>query len=139
MRMPRSVQSASAILPILSLQSVYGSLKPLTLTVTPASTRQYLLPVVGWCLGICPHGIRGPLAKTGAHPTGQTSSNRHNSALLAQGRRDPVENFLEHRVTGQSAPGGFGKQVTHAAGAWAANVATPPRGSRRRPAGRRAR
>ena len=32
-RMPRSVQSASTILPILSLQSVYGGLKPLPVTV----------------------------------------------------------------------------------------------------------
>src|SRR5712691_7289635 len=137
--MPRSVQSASAILPILSLQSVYGSLKPLTLTVIPASKRQCLLPVVGWCLGIGPHGIRGPLAKTGAYPTSQTPSNCHNSALLAPGRRDPVENFLEHRVTGQSAPGSFDEQVTHATGALTASMATSHRGARRILAGRQPR
>src|SRR4029453_4831075 len=43
----------------------------------------------GWCLGIRPHGIRGPLAKTGANPPGKPSSNRYNGALLAPGRRDP--------------------------------------------------
>jgi len=68
------------------------------------------------------------LAKTGAYPTGQTPSNRHHSALLAPGRRDPVEHFLEHYVTGQSAPGGFDEQVTHATGALAAHRATPHRG-----------
>src|SRR4029450_4070906 len=115
--MPRSVQSAAAILPILSLHSAYGGLKPLTWTqrgMTPASQGQGVLPVVCWCLGICPHGIRGPLAKTGANPTGQPSRNRHNGALLAPGSRYPVEHFLEHLVTGKRAPGGFDEQVTHA-------------------------
>src|SRR5262245_66194903 len=118
--MPRSVQSASAILPLLSRPSAYGGLTPLPLTqrgVTPASQRQGLLPVVCWCLGICPHGIRGPVAKTGANPTGQPSRNRHNGALLAPGSRYPVENFLEHLVPGKRAPGGFDEQVTHAPGA----------------------
>src|SRR5713101_9117733 len=129
--MPRFVKSASAILPILSLQSVYVSLKPLTVTVTPASKRQCLLPVVGWCLRIRPHSIRGPLTKTGANPPGQTSSNRDNGALLAPGRRYPVEYLLEHRVTGQRAPGDFDEQVTDTAGALAANMAAPHGGPRR--------
>src|SRR6516165_4893446 len=62
--MPRSVQSAAAILPILALPSAYGGLQPLTLTpcgVTLACKRQSLLPVVYGCLGRGPHGIRGPL------------------------------------------------------------------------------
>src|SRR4030081_1749746 len=104
--MPRSVQSASTILPILALPGADGGLEPLPLRqrgVPLASKRQHVLPVVYVGLGICPHGIRGPLANTGTNPTGEPSSNRHDGALLATGRRYAVKNFLEHRVTGQSA------------------------------------
>src|SRR5262245_52134069 len=88
-----------------------------------------------YALGIGPHGIGGPLAKTGANPTGQPSRHCYNGALLAPGHRDPVQNFLEHLVTGQRTPGGFDEPVTHATGALAAAMATPHRRSRRRLAG----
>ena len=84
-----------------------------------------------WGLGIRPHSIRGPLAKTGAHPTGKPSSNRHNGALLAPGRRDPVEHLFEHPVTRQRAPGGFDEPGTDTTGALAAHMAAPHRGPRR--------
>src|SRR6266851_5829537 len=140
--MPRSVQSASTILPILVLPGAYGGLEPLPLRqrgVPLASKRQYVMPVVYVGLGICPHGIRGPLAKTGTNPTGETSSDRHNGALLAPSRCDPVENLFKHLVTGQRAPSGFDEQVPDTAGALPANMATPHRGSRRILAGRQPR
>src|SRR6516162_11457978 len=132
--MPRSVPSLSTLLLILALLRAYGRLEPLPLRqrgVPLASRRPHLVPMVYVGLGICPHGIRGPLAKTGTHPSGQPSSNRHDGALLTPGRRDPVKHFLEHLVTGQSAPGGFDEHVTHATGALAADRATPYRRSRR--------
>jgi hypothetical protein len=101
--MPRFVQSASTILPILALPGAYGGLEPLPVRqrgVPLASKRQHDLPVVYLSLGICPHGIRGPLAKTGANPTNETSSDRHNGALLAPSSGDPVENLFQHLVTG---------------------------------------
>src|SRR6266849_9315137 len=140
--MPRSVQSASTIVPILVLPGAYGGLEPLPLRqrgVLLASKRQYVMPVVYVGLGICPHGIRGPLAKTGTNPTGETSSDRHNGALLAPSRGDPVENLFKHLVTGQRAPSGFDEQVPDTAGALPANMATPHRGSRRILAGRQPR
>jgi hypothetical protein len=96
-------------------------------------------PRGGWGLCIRPHGIRGPLTKTGANPPGQTSSNRANGALLAPGRRDPVEDLLEHRVTGQRAPGDFDEHVTDTTGALAAKRAAPHGGPRRLLAGRQPR
>src|SRR4029450_10557724 len=90
-----------------------------------------LLPGVGWCLGLRPHSIRGPLAKTGANPTGKPSSNRHHGALLAPGRRAPVEHLFEHPVTRPRAPGGFDEHVPATTGALAANMAAPHRGPRR--------
>jgi hypothetical protein len=137
--MPRSVPSAAAILLILALPRAYGGLKALTWTqrgLTPASQWQGVVPGVCWCLGLCPHGLRGPLAQTGAHPTGQPSRHRHHGALLAPGRRYPVDNFLEHLVTGKRAPGGCKAQGTHAPCALAAHRATPHRRSRRIRAGR---
>ena len=113
---------------MLALPGAYGGLEPLPLRprgVPWASKRQLVLPVMDVGLGICPHGIRGPLAKTGTHPTGEPASNRHDGALLTPGRRYPVKNFLEHLVTGKSAPGGFDEQVTHATGALATAMATP--------------
>src|SRR6478672_7279556 len=140
--MPRSMPSMSPILPMLALPGAYGGLEPLPLRprgVPWASKRQLVLPVMDVGLGICPHGIRGPLAKTGTNPTGETSSDRHNGALLAPSRGDPVENLLKHLVTGQRAPGGFDEQVPDTAGALPAHMATPHRGSRRIRAGRQPR
>ena len=88
------------------------------------SKRLHVVRVVYVGLRIGPHGICGALAKTGAHPTGETSSDRHNGTLLASSRGDPVENLFEHRVTRQRAPGGFDEQVTDPAGALAANMTT---------------
>ena len=136
--MPRSVKSASAIRPILSEHGAHNGLEPLPVRqrgVTPASKRSCVWPGVCWCLGICPHGIRGPLAKTGTNPTGKPSSNRHNGALLAPGRRDPVEHLFEHPVTRQRAPGGFDEHVADTTGALAAHMAAPHRGPRRIRAG----
>lgn len=93
----------------------------------------------GLGLGIGSYGIRGPLTKTGAHPTGQPSSNRHNGALLAPGRRDPIENLFEHSVARQRAPGGFDEQMADTTGALAANMAASHRGPRRILAGRQPR
>src|SRR5467141_641032 len=53
--MPRSVQSASTILPILALPGAYGGLEPLPLRqrgVPLASKRQHVLPVVYVGLGL---------------------------------------------------------------------------------------
>ena len=99
--------------------------------VTPVSKRLCVVPVGCWGLRIRPHSIRGPLTKTGANPPGQTSSNRDNGALLAPGRRYPVEYLFEHRVTGHRAPGDFHEQVTDTTGALAANMAAPHGGPRR--------
>ena len=87
------------------LPGAYGGLEPLPLRqrgVPLASKRQYVMPVVYVGLGICPHGIRGPLAKTGTHPTGETSSDRHNGALLAPSRGDPVENLFQRQAVSTS-------------------------------------
>src|SRR6476620_477103 len=97
--MPRSMPSMSPILPMLALPGAYGGLEPLPLRprgVPWASKRQLVLPVMDVGLGICPHGIRGPLAKTGTHPTGEPASNRHDGALLTPGRRYPVKNLGTH-------------------------------------------
>jgi hypothetical protein len=54
--MPRSVQSASAIRPILSEHGAHDGLAPLPVRqrgVTPASKRQCVLPEVCWCLDVC--------------------------------------------------------------------------------------
>ncbi len=129
-----TLHTFNPILPMLALPGAYGGLEPLPLRprgVPWASKRQLVLPVMDVGLGICPHGIRGPLAKTGTHPTGEPASNRHDGALLTPGRRYPVKNFLEHLVTGKSAPGGFDEQVTHATGALATAMATPPSRPRR--------
>src|SRR5207244_5225338 len=131
--MPRSVKSASAIRPILSSHGAHNGLEPLPVRqrgVTPASKRSCVWPGVCWCLGICPHGIRGPLAKTGANPTGKPSSNRHNGALLAPGSRDQVEHLFENPVTRQREPGGFDEKVAETTGTLAANMAALNRGTR---------
>jgi hypothetical protein len=101
--MPRSVQSASTILSILALPGAYGGLEARLgrqRGVPLASKRPHVVLVVYLGLRIGPHGICGPLAKTGTHSTGETSSDRHNGALLTPSRGDPVENLFEHRVTG---------------------------------------
>jgi len=107
--------------------------------VTPVSQRLCVVPVGCWGLRIRPHSIRGPLTKTGANPPGQMSSNRHNGALLAPGRRYPVESLFEHRVTGHRAPGDFDEQVTDTTGALAAKRTAPHGGPRRIRAGRQPR
>jgi len=58
------------------------------------------------------------LTKTGANPTGQPSSNRHNGAFLAPSRRDPVENLFEYPVARQRAPGGFDEQMADTTEPW---------------------
>src|SRR5712691_4005297 len=97
---------------------------------TPLSRKwSCLWPVRRGCLGIRPHGIRRSLAKTGTNPAGEPSRDSHNGTLLAPGRRDPVENLFEHRVTGQRAPGGFDEQVADTTGALAADMAAPHGGA----------
>src|SRR6516165_994949 len=131
--MPRAVQSASTILSLLALPGTYGSLEAQLLRqcgVPLASKRPHIVRLVYLDLSIGPHGICRPLAKTGAYPTGETSSDRHNGTLLASSRGDPVENLFEHRVTRHRAPGSFDEQVTDPAGALSANMATSHRGPR---------
>src|SRR6185436_417775 len=125
--MPRAVQSASTILSLLALPGTHGGLEAQLLRqcgVHLASKRPYVVRLAYSVLSIGPHGICGPLAKTGTNPTGETSSDRHNGALLASSRGDPVENLFEHRVTRYRAPGGFDEQVTDPAGALSAHMAT---------------
>jgi hypothetical protein len=115
------------------LPGTYGSLEAQLLRqrgVPLASKRPHVVLLVYLVLCIGSHGICGPLAKTRAYPTGETSSDRHNGALLAPSRGDPVENLFEYRVTRQRAPGSFDEQVTDPAGALAANMATSHRGPR---------
>jgi len=45
--------------------------------------------------------------KTGAYPPNEAARNRHNGALLAPRRRNPLEHRLEDRVAGQRPPGRF--------------------------------
>ena len=78
------MKSASAILTLLSREDLYDPLASHPWRQSDAvSTPKWscIWPVRRGCLGIRPHGIGGALAKTRAHPTGQTSSNRHHGAL----------------------------------------------------------
>ena len=128
------MKSASAILIFLSREDLYDPLASHPWRQSDAvSTPKWscLWPVRHGCLGIRPHGIGGALAKTRAHPTGQSSSNRHNGALLAPGRRDPVAHLFEHCVARKRAPGGFDESGANTTGALAAHMAAPHGGPRR--------
>ena len=46
------------------------------------------------------YSIGGPVPKTGAYPPNQAARNRHNGALLAPGRRNPLEHRVEDRIAG---------------------------------------
>lgn len=91
--------------------------------------------IVGEDLGIRPNGIGAPLAKTGAYPTDQPSSNGHDGALFTPRSRYPVEALLQHRVTGKRAPSGFDEQLSYPTRTLTADRTTPHGGSRRMLAG----
>src|SRR5215471_6730042 len=89
----------------------------------------------GVCAGLPSrtYGIDGPVPKTGAYPPNEAARNRHNGALLAPRRRNPVEHRLEDRVAGQRPPGRFDQHMAQATDTLAADVASPhrcPRGVR---------
>jgi hypothetical protein len=58
-------------------------------------------------LPCCTYSIGGPVPKTGAYPPNEAARDRHNGALLAPGRRNPLEHRVENRVAGQRPPGRF--------------------------------
>src|SRR5215468_764215 len=58
-------------------------------------------------------------------PPNEAARYRHNGALLAPGRRNPLEHRVENRVAGQRPPGRFDEHMAQATDALAADVAPP--------------
>src|SRR5499427_8898849 len=71
--------------------------------------------------------IGGPVPTTGASPPNEAARHRHHGALLAPGRRNPLEQRVENWVAGQRPPGRFDEYMAQATDALAAAVAPPHR------------
>src|ERR1041384_7322751 len=115
---------------LLSSLGMSDGLEPLPVWpdgVSPVLMRPYRLSEGRAGLTNRAYGIGGPVPKTGAYPPTQAARHRHNGALLAPGRRNPLEHRVEDRIAGQRPPGRFDEYMAQATDALAADVAPPHR------------